>query len=148
LFAGVSTGLASAWIAHCSRYCNAARRAGAQHSRMEWSFGRRPPAEQQRHLRKDLPRHVREGAYEFREVLALGQVRFVEIKAPIHLQLQRLHAARRVAVVFGDEAASIGSVDLDVVAGALQHVAHEAGELGVAGGAEAVAEHEMWPTAG
>src|SRR5206468_721393 len=42
----------------------------------------------------------------------------------------------------------VGPVDLHVIAGALQGVADEAGELCIARGAEAVAQHEMRPTAG
>ena len=53
----------------------------------------------------------------FGEVLALGQRGLVEIEGAIDLELQGLHAARRIAVVLGDEAAGIGPVDLHLVAG-------------------------------
>src|SRR5262249_7055170 len=94
---------------------------------------------------KNLGGHVGKSAQELVEIFAFGKINLVEIEAAVHLQLQRLHAALRVAIIFGDEPASIGPVYLNVVAGALQGVADKARELGVAGGAEAVAQHEVGP---
>src|SRR5262245_55412431 len=57
---------------------------------------RRAPLQQERDGREHLGSHLVEGLRKAVKIAVLGQRCLVEIESAINLQLQRLHAARRV----------------------------------------------------
>ncbi len=104
--------------------------------------------QQHRHGSEHLGRDVLEQAAQVVEIGRLLQRPLIQVERAVDLELQRLHAVGRIAVVLGDEPARVGPVDLHLVAVPLQQIAHEARELGVARGSEAIPQNEVRPHAG
>src|SRR5678815_549986 len=75
------------------------------------------------------------------------QPELIHIEAAVYLDLQRMQAPRRPAVMLGDEAARIRLVAADGIAEPLQGVGGAIGELRHAARAKPVAEHEIRPDA-